>query len=240
MILCCFAQQGAWSTALAPKVSPSALFIRGRSVCLDLPILRKALLRRALVLKNKAMAQTDDRRDALLDAQEQIEDLDKRLNEAFKFDAATPETVEAKRNRLSSALMSVAIFVSKVIGQVHGGCFFELSVALADLNIGTIPNLLKASKKDSRTLDPTSLWCARAIVAARVFQLKKSKGRLSWKEAARQVAKDYPEIRQLLGKKAKDPATTIYNWHKEFSAKRIKNETARMQYEAWIEKLELP
>ena len=83
------------------------------------------------------------------------------------------------------------------------------------------------------------MWCQRAYVAVRVFDLKINGGKDcdTWKKAAKQVAKKYPEIQQLSGAKAKVLATTIYNWHKEFSAKRIKNEMARTIYELGIEEI---
>jgi hypothetical protein len=114
--------------------------------------------------------------------------------------------------------------------------FFELSLALNDLNNGTVQTLLKASKKDSRPPDPSSLWYQRAIVVLRVCDLKMANPKVSWQDAARQAAKEYPELKRLAGAKAKGPlAVTIYNWVKGFKANRIKNKEARMAYEVGLQ-----
>lgn len=166
----------------------------------------------------------------------QIEDLDSRLSKAFNVDPVTARTTENSRVRLSIALTSVALFVGKVFGSEYAPLFFELSLALNDLNRGTIPTLLKASTKDSRPLDPSSLWHQRAMVVLRVSDLKMGDPKVSWQEAARQTAKEYPELKRLAGAKAKGPlAVTIYNWHKEFEASRVKNEEARMAYEVGLQ-----
>jgi hypothetical protein len=190
--------------------------------------------------KNTEIVENDaNRRDALLAIMTQLAKLDERLKKAFEINPAAVNTTETKRTRLSVALTSVADFVSNVIGREYGDHFFELSLVLDDLNIGTTPDLAKPIKAWSRTLDPTWMWCQRAYVAVRVFDLKINGGKDcdTWKKAAKQVAKKYPEIQQLSGAKAKVLATTIYNWHKEFSAKRIKNEMATTIYELGIEEI---
>jgi hypothetical protein len=180
----------------------------------------------------------NERRQAVLGIIDEMARLDERLNKFFARDETSNISIQHKRIRLSGALNSVAIFISNVIGRECGAWFFELAEGLNDLNIGTTPSLLRAFKANSRTVDSTSIWCQRAIVAAMVFALKNRTGGLAWNCAAQQVADNYPEIAQLAGKKAKDLPTAIYNWHKEFSAKRIKNEVALMVYEEHIRALE--
>ena len=187
--------------------------------------------------KNKGTVPDDaGRGDTLSSLLKQIEDLGSRLSKAFNVDPVTPRTTENSRVELSIALTSVALFVGEVFGREYAPFFFELSLALNDLNHGTIQTLLKASTKNSRPPDPSSLWYQRAIVALRVSDLKMGNPKLSWQEAARQTAKEYPELKRLAGAKAKGPlAVTIYNWHKEFKANRVKNEEARMAYEAGLQ-----
>jgi hypothetical protein len=156
--------------------------------------------------KNKGTVPDDaGRRDTLLSLLNEIEDLGLRLSKAFNVDPVTPRTTENSRVRLSAALTSVALFVGKVFGREYAPHFFELSLALNDLNNGTIQTLLKASEKDSRPPDPSSLWLQRAVVVLRVFDLKMDERnpKVSWQEAARQTAKAYPELKQLAGAKAK-------------------------------------
>jgi hypothetical protein len=125
--------------------------------------------------------------------------------------------------------------LARFFGREYAPPFFELSLALNDLNRGTIQTLLKASPTDTRPPDPSSLWYQRAIAVLKVSDLKMGNPELSWQEAARQTAKDYPELKGLAGAKAKGLlAVTIYNWHKEFKANRVKNEEARMAYEAGL------
>ena len=153
--------------------------------------------------KNTEIVENDaNQRDALLAIVAQLAKLDERLKKAFKRNPAAANTLR-KRTRLSVALTSVADFVSNVIGREYGDHFFELSLVFADLNIGNTPDLAKPIKAWSRTLDPTSMWCQRAYVAVRVFDLKINGGKDcdTWKKAAKQVAKKYPEIEQLSGAK---------------------------------------
>ena len=70
----------------------------------------------------------------------------------------------------------------------------------------------------------------------RVSDLKTGNPKVSWQDAARQTAKKYPELKRLAGAKAKGAlAVTIYNWHKQFEANRVKNEEARMAYEVGLQ-----
>jgi hypothetical protein len=187
--------------------------------------------------------QTDDfdRRKTIMQIVEEVQGLGGQLDDALTK-CHYSESIENRRLRMSRALISVANFISKTIDSNHANWFFELANHLADLNVGTTPVFLQASKKENRTVDSTALWVQRAMVAALVFKLGQKNhrnGKPSWKEAARQVAKNYPELAQLRGKKAgADLATSVHNWFHQFSNGLVKNEIASLVYDEHVQAIE--
>jgi hypothetical protein len=178
-----------------------------------------------------------DHRKTIMQIVEVVQNLSGQLDEILT-NCDQGESIENRRLRMSCALISVANFISKAINSNHANWFFELANHLADLNVGTTPEFLRASKKDNRTVDSTVLWVQRARVAALVFkvgQKTRRNGKPCWKEAARLVAKNYPELMQLRGKKAgADLATSAYNWFHQFSNDLVKNEIASAVYDEQV------
>jgi hypothetical protein len=175
-----------------------------------------------------------DARETIIQIVEEVRGLTTRLDNILT-DCKPGESVEDRRARMSIALIFVAGFIGKTISDNHKNWFVELANHLTDLNVGTTPEFLRASKQDNRTTDSTAVWVQRAPIAALVFKLGRKtlrNGRPCWKEAARQVASKYPEISQLRGKKAgEDLGTSVYNWFHQFSNGLVKNEFAQSVYD---------
>jgi hypothetical protein len=150
-------------------------------------------------------------------------DLYSSVSVAFDMEPDLPRSPVNERERYVSALAFVAQFFCALENRRLGDRFFELSFAIADLNSGTKPPLLKAIDPVNRPPDCSQLWGDRARVAVILEALMKSG--LSRESAARKLALKHPRLAKLAGAGAKNTTlqTTILGWRKAFSASRVKN-----------------
>jgi hypothetical protein len=111
--------------------------------------------------------------------------------------------------------------------------FYDLAVALADLEFGRTDPLLKAASAGT-SASPTRIWCARARVAV-VMHAYISAG---WKRenAAKNVAGAFPEIDSLAAferqSSSSPPWKKALNWYDQFKKPNSKiNPVARSIFE---------
>jgi hypothetical protein len=124
-------------------------------------------------------------------------------------------------------------------GNDEAGLWFARLVnAFFDLEHGGLDPLLAPKKVSNRAPGATALWRARAQVAASLDLLVTQLG-MAREAAARQIARDCPELRHLAPVGAQlDRA--MMAWRAEFKKKRIKNRSASSFYNyivnfVWIE-----
>jgi hypothetical protein len=139
---------------------------------------------------------------------------------------------ENERARFAEVLMVVASFF-RTLNVGFADMFFELALAIGDLNAGIVPDLLARShvkgERVGRRFDSSQLWYVRARVALALHAYLLLEGRSAdatakhrpnLKRTAQKIATKYPELRNLAGKKARgNLATTIINWRNEFRRK---------------------
>jgi hypothetical protein len=145
----------------------------------------------------------------------------KGLEQAFNQEPDFSCTPDSERERYSAALHCVAQFVSSIAGRPFGDRFFELGSAIADLNTGTVHPLLQPVEIRNRCSDPSRLWRARAHVALAYVALVKSG--VSRSDAIKRIAREFPAVSKLAGKKASTRQTVILGWHKQLRQRRVKN-----------------
>jgi hypothetical protein len=156
------------------------------------------------------------------------------LTTTFTQEPTLPRTPENERERVAAALVFVAqVIAAEIDRDIANDYFFELSSAIADLNRGIVRPLLKPSPRHGRVGDPSDKWRARARISVALEALMRS--RLTQTEAAGKIAREYPDLAALAGKKAGKFPTTIIGWHAEFSKKRVKNFEAEGLFAVGIE-----
>jgi hypothetical protein len=175
----------------------------------------------------------DVRAPELLRAFEQFAN---KIREAFLHPSELSMSAEEnERVRYAEALVLVAAFFRKLnVG--FSDLFFELALAIGDLNAGIVPDLLARShvkgEREGRPFDSSLMWYMRARVVlgfeAHLLLERRSasgtaKHRPNLMRAAQNIATNYRELENLAGEKAKGSlATTIINWRNEFRRKEKK------------------
>jgi hypothetical protein len=156
-----------------------------------------------------------------------------RIREAFSQSSQLSMSAEEnERVRHAEALVLVAAFFRRLnVG--FSDKFFELALAIGDLNVGIVPDLLARShvkgEREGRPFDSSLIWYMRARVAlgleAHLLLERRSasgtaKHRPNLMRAAQNIATNYRELENLAGEKAKGSlATTTINWRNEFRRK---------------------
>jgi hypothetical protein len=142
---------------------------------------------------------------------------------------------ENDRARFVEALMEVAAFF-RMLNVGFADMFFELALAIGDLNVGIVPDLLARShlksEREGRRFDSSQLWYVRARVALGLHAYLLLEGRSADGTAkhrpnlmriAQEIAIKHRELGDLAGEKAKgNLAATIINWRNEFRRKEKK------------------
>jgi hypothetical protein len=134
--------------------------------------------------------------------------------------AVHPKSVEEERAQYVLLLKAVTDFFAPQRGRddVVGRAFFDLALALDELNDGVVsrltkPTTVKTKKQGGwRSRDPSGVWYDRATVAA-AFTLLTTGAGMSQSEAARHIAKHHKWTSELVGSRAKGEISgAIKNW----------------------------
>lgn len=142
-------------------------------------------------------------------------------------------TPGSKQNQFAAALVVVARFMQDTISIEHANSFFELSSAIANLQTGSVHPWL-APARDVARRDPSQLWRGRASAVVALEALCVARAPIDIKAAARELLRNHAGISRLGGGKLKRQAgvSTLMNWHKEFSAGRVKDVEANDLFSA--------
>jgi hypothetical protein len=141
---------------------------------------------------------------------------------------------EDERARYIFALTEVSKFLhAATASRIPSKRFYDLAVALADLEFGRTDPLLKPSTPGT-SASPTRIWCARARVAV-VIHAFISAGHTR-EEAAKKVAGIFPEIDSLAAFERKNSSSPDWrkalNWYDQFKKANSKiNPVARSIFE---------
>jgi hypothetical protein len=123
-----------------------------------------------------------------------------------------------------NGLIALSVCIRSTSGEEAATALLRLVVALADLEDGIVPALLKPTKVQNRS-DSSLEWSARAGAALALECLLRSD---KLKEAA---------ARQLEGN-SKIPAKNIINWHHHIKAGHVKNVAANTLWQQYIARIE--
>jgi hypothetical protein len=110
--------------------------------------------------------------------------------------------------------------------------FAELAQRLQDVHNG-IPSLIFTPTSPNRS-DQTMVWLARARVALAVETMRLCGN--TREKAAKSVAKDYPDLKQLITERGavlergKSLKTAIISWCEAFSSRKVKSQIASQVY----------
>jgi len=170
-----------------------------------------------------------------MELEENFARLVEKLGKAFAVEAQG-----AERHRYVIALLAVAEFLRDVrlpsgtfvdqLGRgVYADKFASLAAALNDLGDGIVRPVLLAEKVKNRIPDSTDVWLGRAFVAISLEALFKAGKKRA--EAATYIEKKYPALNALTSKKAKCFQTAALSWYSVFTARRVKNTTAKKVFE---------
>jgi hypothetical protein len=156
-----------------------------------------------------------------------------KISEAFSLTHGTSMNIEeTARERYAAALALVAHFFRK-LRVPYADMFFELAVAIADLNEGILPGLLARShmkgKREGRPFDSSLLWYARARAALGLhghllLDRRSASGtkrrRPNLRRVAQSIAHAHPELEILAGqKRGRSLPSTLINWRNELRRK---------------------
>ena len=100
----------------------------------------------------------------------------------------------------------------------------EFTHALKELDRGTIRDFLRPFKAETRPMDASDVWQARAFVAISVETLKE--GGFGGREACRRIAECFPNLKNKLAPRSKAFASTVGGWHSRLSNGTVKDAIA--------------
>jgi len=136
--------------------------------------------------------------------------LDRKLSNAFKTESNDPDAMQL---RFSVALTAVANFLTGGAGidEEIAHKFIELASGMKE---GSLP-FLHPPKANGRTYDSQALWAHRACVVIGLECILRSRKK-KLQEAARYIAKEYPDFNRLKGNPSHSLATSIISWRRYF------------------------
>jgi hypothetical protein len=127
---------------------------------------------------------------------------------------------EILRSRYIFALGTIANFLRATTASENlSKRFFELAIALNDLDYGRVEAFLKPSRATSASTRLT--WCKRAKIAVAIHAYRSCADRLTREQAATKVAEDFPRINELAAfdrdrVNPSSPEVKALNWYDEF------------------------
>jgi hypothetical protein len=110
----------------------------------------------------------------------------------------------------------------------------ELAHALSELDRGTVRDFLRPFKVETRPMDSSDIWQARAHVAIAVETMKD--GGFGVREGCRRIAECFPGLKDALAPNSKAFASVIGSWHSGLSNATIKDSIAS---DAWRQRADL-
>ena len=152
--------------------------------------------------------------------QQILADFGNNLEQAFNREFVGDSSEEILRSRYVFALATIGIFLKATTASVNfSKRFFELAMALNDLNYGRVEAFLKPSRATSASTRLT--WCKRAKVAVAIHAYRSCADRLTREEAAKKVAEDFSRINDLAAfdrdrVNPSPPELKALNWYDEF------------------------
>jgi hypothetical protein len=152
--------------------------------------------------------------------QEILADLGDNLELAFNGEFEGDTSEEILRARYVFALATIGNFLQATTASENlSKRFFELAIALNDLNYGRIESFLKPSRATSASTRLT--WCKRAKIAVAIHAYRCCADRLTREQAAKKVAEDFPRINDLAAfdrdrVNPSPPELKALNWYDEF------------------------
>ena len=168
------------------------------------------------------------------------EKLHRTVDQAFNQEADHQPTPFNEREQLAAALAGVAQCFASVIGRPIGDRFFELASAIADLNVGSVPPLLKPERADHRRADASQMWRARAHIVLGLEALLQSG--LDRDKAIAKIERQSANVVNL-ARVRRDRfklGVVVLGWRREFRANRVKNFEANEVFAAGIKCIHLP
>jgi hypothetical protein len=103
-----------------------------------------------------------------------LKKLHRDLARAFEQEPGYARHAMNERERYAAALIVLGNYFSSLSVKPIAARFFELGSAIADLNNGIVPPLLRPVRADNRRAAPSQLWRARAHVALGLEALLRS------------------------------------------------------------------
>jgi hypothetical protein len=174
-----------------------------------------------------------------------LADLGDNLEQAFNRDVVGDSSEEILRSRYVFALATIGIFLKETTASVSlPKRFFELAMALNNLNYGRVEAFLKPSRATSASTRLT--WCKRAKIAVAIHAYRFCADRLTREEAAKRVAEDFPRINDLAAfdrdrVNPSPPELKALNWYDEFGKTTSKlPSTARSIFELGQQLMNFP
>jgi hypothetical protein len=149
-----------------------------------------------------------------------LADLRHNLELAFNGEFEGDSSEEILRSRYVFALATIGNFLKATTASENlSKRFFELAIALNDLNYGRVEAFLRPSRATSASTRLT--WCKRAKVAVAVHAYRYCADRLTREQAAKKVAEDFPRINELAAfdrdrVNPSPPELKALNWYDEF------------------------
>lgn len=162
-----------------------------------------------------------------VDAQEKVKELflfralvetfDKRMNDIFDIHEAG-NLPRRHRSRYAAVFGEIAKYMrasgfsNSVVGEV-----VEFTLALYELDDGTVRDFLRPTTKRGRPSDAGDVWAARAHVAIAIDAIMKNG--LTRADACRRLAHDFGFLAPALSPSSSkgEFATAMANWHSAFS-----------------------
>jgi hypothetical protein len=150
------------------------------------------------------------------------------LDRVFDWSAGPDPDPSMHRARYVNALLLFAKFLDQVTARDFGHELVHLASALHDLDHGTVHSLLKPAAVDSRPMDGTEVWMARAKIALAIEILLRSGMR---KRNLKDIlAGRIPMIKPLVTQ-SDDAGTASLTWHKTFRSEKVKNRVAQSAFQ---------
>jgi hypothetical protein len=145
------------------------------------------------------------------------------LDRIFDWGVGLDSDPAKHRARYINAFLLLGKFLDQVTSRDFAHEFVHLAAALYDLDHGTVHSLLTPAAIDSRPVDGTEIWMARAKIALSIeIFLRAGKKPRDVREI---LTKHAQSIRGLVGR-GKDVVGAAMYWHKIFMQEKVKNEIA--------------
>jgi hypothetical protein len=161
------------------------------------------------------------------------------LDRAVREQSSQRINATQRRQLYVWVLTKISIFIREIGTTKHSRLFYDLALALDDLDRGIVAPFLKPPVAHSA--QSSEKWRARANVAVGLVALEKAG--LGRDEAARYAVREFPDIELLKSVRSSNPTKAALSWRDDFaerrSEQRLKNKEGRSAFSSGVNMLEV-